>query len=269
MGNHTNPAKWEARQRLEFIELATYWRGWIRRSDLQNFFGISLPQASADFQAYLTINPGSLDYDLRGKRYLAAKKMKALLIRPDLSGAIGIFLGTERKSHARTGDRVATIDLPYRRVPPEVAQCVFRAVYESLAAEIHYFSIKSASADWRWISPHAFGFDGHRWHARAWCHEDRTFKDFVLGRISRIRGLKPLSEKPPMDKDWNTWVTVKLKAHETLNTNQRRALEADYSMRNGFTSIRVRKAMLIYTLAHLRIEKDGDIIPERLQLVEG
>lgn len=129
----------------------------------------------------------------------------------------------------------------------------FRAVYESLAAKIHYFSIKSATTGWRWISPHAFGFDGHRWHARASCHEDRAFKDFVLGRISRVRNLKPLSERPPMDKDWNTWVTVQLKAHESLSKNQRRALEADYAMRDGVASVRVRKAMLIYTLAQLRV----------------
>jgi len=268
MGNHTNPAKWDARQRLEFIELAAYWRGWVRRSDLQEFFGISLPQASADFQAYLTLNPGSLDYDLRAKRYLASPRMKARLVQPDLAGAIGIFLGPERKSQTGTSDRVATIDLPYRRVPPEVAQRLFRAVCENQSVEIRYFSLKSAAAGWRWISPHAFGFDGHRWHVRAWCHVDCEFKDFVLGRIDLVRGVGPAPEQPSRDKEWNTWVTVRLKPHSGLTPIQRRSLEADYAMKGGVALVRVRKAMLIYTLAQLRVTKKGDEIPERLELVD-
>ena len=34
------------------------------------------------------------------------------------------------------------------------------------------------------IEPHALGYDGFRWHARARDAEDGAFKDYVLGRLS-------------------------------------------------------------------------------------
>ena len=41
---------------------------------------------------------------------------------------------------------------------------------------------------WRRITPHAFGYDGFRWHVRAYCHLDNKFKDFLLPRILEVRG---------------------------------------------------------------------------------
>ncbi|MFA5263589.1 MAG: hypothetical protein WC378_07155 [Opitutaceae bacterium] len=48
---------------------------------------------------------------------------------------------------------------------------------------------------------------------------------------------------------------------------QHKALEADYAMRGGIASVRVRKAMLIYTLAQLQIERNDEVVSPRLQLL--
>lgn len=42
-----------------------------------------------------------------------------------------------------------------------------------IVARPYYQSMNRDRPDpaWRRISPHAFGFDGLRWHVRAWCHE--------------------------------------------------------------------------------------------------
>jgi len=264
MGNTTNPTRWDVRRRLEFIELAAFWRGWIQRSDLTSEFGQSLPQASSDLQKYMEMNPDALRYDLNIKRYFGAADMELKLAKLDLSDAVRRFLGSDGKSSA-TGDKVALIDLPFRAVSATVARDVFRAIAQSLAIEIHYLSIHGNSESWRWITPHAFAHDGYRWHVRAYCHRDHSYKDFVIGRVSKTRppteNEKPKSE----DKDWNTWETIRLKPHSKLSEIQRRAIELDFEMKSGGVTLKVRKSMKNYTLAYLRLIKvDG--FPELLEL---
>jgi hypothetical protein len=69
VANLTNSQAWFPRCRLAWMERQAQQAGSINRSDLSATFGISKAQASADFQEYLTLNPGSLIYDLRSKAY--------------------------------------------------------------------------------------------------------------------------------------------------------------------------------------------------------
>lgn len=265
MGNTTNPDKWDARQRLNFIEMAAFWRGWIGRGDLEREFGISLPQASADLQAYLTQFPDSLRYDLKSKRYVATDSIECRLSPPDFSRAATKFLGSASKLQT-AGDRVAAIDLPLRAADPGVVRRVFRAVHEKLAVQIHYLSINSGTSAWRWISPHAFGHDGYRWHARAFCHESNGYKDFVLGRISDAKEPEARGEPPKSDSEWDTWEKLILRPNTALDAVQRKAVEFDYAMRQGRVTLEVRRAMLEYTLAYLRLSKKH--FPRQLELAD-
>ena len=49
--------RWGAERRLEFIEFRLYWEGGIRRADITEKFGVSVPQASADIGAYQLTAP--------------------------------------------------------------------------------------------------------------------------------------------------------------------------------------------------------------------
>lgn len=266
MGNTTNPEKWDVRRRLEYIELSAFWRGWIQRSDLATEFGLSLPQASSDLQAYLELNPDALQYDLKAKRYFGSSEMTLKLAPFDLGVAVSRFLTSAEKSNVLS-DRTARIDLPFRATPPPVARDLFRAIVQSLSVEIYYLSIHSSTEGWRWVTPHAFAHDGYRWHVRAFCHRDESYKDFVVGRISKTRA--PINRKHPSipDTDWDTWETIQLKAHSDLSDIQRRAIELDFEMKRGTVSLRVRKSMKAYTLAYLRLKKT-DGFPTLLELEE-
>lgn len=257
MGNTTNPDKWDAKQRLEFIEQAAFWRGWLQRADLVGEFGISLPQASADLQAYLEQNPDSLEYDLNAKRYVASSDMRLKFTSGNLDHAIGRFLGARSKDRLPT-DRVALIDLPYRATPLPIAKDVFRAVAGKLGIEVNYLSVNSNTEGWRWISPHAFAHDGYRWHVRAYCHRDHSYKDFVLGRMSKTKPPLEYTQPSKEDADWNTWETIRLKAHSKLSEIQRRAVELDFDMKQGGVALRVRRSMMNYTLAYLRLTQGID-----------
>lgn len=266
MGNTTNPDRWDARQRLEFIETAAWWRGLIRRSDLVNEFGISLPQASADLQAYLETNPGSLDYDLRAKTYVAAASMVPRLTHPVLRDAVRRLI-PDRASTAAEPSIVGYIDLPYRSEPAETTKHLFRAVWQKKAIEVRYVSLNGGTETWRWISPHAFAHDGYRWHVRALCHRDQRFKDFVIGRMPEVREPVASSEITGPDHEWNTMVKIRLRPHRKLTDIQQRAIKLDFEMRQGLVTLEVRKSMLNYTLAYLGLRGAGEF-PKLLELAD-
>ncbi len=246
MGNRTDPSKRSAQERLLYIEQLAYWRGWIRRQDLAARFGISIPQASADLAAYNDINPGALSYNKSEKRYEGSPNMGTVLSKARFGEAMAV-LGEIKDQRVET---VVRIDLPLRSEPAAVVRQLVAAAMAHRAIEIHYYSVNSGNATWRWISPHAFAHDGYRWHVRAWCHRDKAYKDFVFGRISGTRGSKPTGTVPA-DTDWLTHVTVRFRARATLSPVQQQAVARDFAMKNGVGRLRVRRAMLFYTLAYL------------------
>ena len=71
--------KWGVERRLEFIEFRLFWEGSINRADIVEYFGVSVPQASKDLTLYQERAPGNMEYDTRGKRYVAADKVRAAI----------------------------------------------------------------------------------------------------------------------------------------------------------------------------------------------
>jgi len=265
MGNKTNTDNWGARERLLYLERLAYWRGWVRRGDLSEKFGISIPQASADIAEYLKRNVPALRYDLSQKRYVANPGMTPVFERGGLDEAVQLLVsGGAEVAHV---DRVARIDLPHRHASPEVVRDLVRAVFAVALIDLYYYSVNSGTEGWRTVSPHAFAHDGYRWHVRAWCHEDSVYKDFVLGRIAQVRASDRNSDSRPPDAEWLEFVNVRFRAHRGLSAVQREALERDFAMKEGVAVVRVRKAMLLYTLVYLGLDNSGTVPVRRLELV--
>ena len=84
--NHTNSGAWFPRCRLAWLERTARAQGTICRGDLCRTFGISTAQASADFQTYLALNPGSLRYDLSAKRYCWRPRAKLVILPAPWAG---------------------------------------------------------------------------------------------------------------------------------------------------------------------------------------
>ena len=100
------------------------------------------------------------------------------------------------------------------------------------------------------------GFDGFRWHTRAFCLTDQSFKDFLLSRIIETRGTKPSEAEPETDADWNEHVTLEIGPHPELSDTQQKVIALDYGMRSGKAKIPVRKALLYYALKRLGLDTD-------------
>jgi hypothetical protein len=267
-------ARWSVERRLEFIDFRLYWEGRINRGDLVDFFGISVPQASADFSRYQESAPANFVYDMTLKTYVAGAGFRPTFFIPSAEQylaqyrlrAAGIL--TEGESWVARLPAYSVVPLPRRRLEPQTLRRILEAIRSKASIEISYQSFSCPEPNWRWISPHALGFDGFRWHARAWCHTHTDFRDFVLARVLRIRAVKPADIDPARDAGWQREVTLKLGPHPEMSAGARRAIELDYGMIDGVVEIRTRACLSYYLERQLGLDLDpAKLPPGRQQIV--
>ena len=251
-----SPPRWSVERRLSFIAERLGWEGRINRADLVARFGISPNQATADLKRFAEANPGALHYDIHARTYTAGRRP----LVPDAAAALrllqqlqlvaeGVMPATDALLSAPIP--VDTADLPPRRVSPGTLAAVIAAIQKRQVLLATYQSFSTPEPRPRLLEPHALVFDGFRWHARARDAEEDLFKDFVLGRLSHVRLGGEAQRDPMTDTAWNTCVTLVLAPHPGLSPNQRAAIAADYGMRRGRLSIRVREATLFYAKRRL------------------
>lgn len=262
MGAERADLRWGVERRLEFIEFRLFWEGHVNRSDLIDSFGISVQQASTDLNRYLGIAPGNMAYDKSAKTYVRDANFSPVFLKPDasryLSQLRSVADGILETSEAWIGQFPAfdAAPTPARAVDAKTLRSIVAAIRRSEAIEIKYQSLSRPEPKWRWIAPHAIGFDGFRWHARALCEIDGTFKDFLFSRILDTRGTKPSDSDPNVDGDWQEDLIIKIGPHPELSGTQKKVIGLDYCMTNGIVEIRVRRAFLYYTLKRLGLDTD-------------
>ena len=196
-------------------------------------FGVSVPQASEDLSLYQESAPKNLDYDHRVKKYFAARTFKPAFLAPDseaylwqmrddvsaMSGIDGAWL-PDLPPHD-------IVRMPHRNVAAETLREMVSAIRRKKAAEILYQSMNNEEPAWRAISPHAFAFDGLRWHVRAFCHKGQVYKDFLLPRILDVKETDETPVPGLQDVVWNEIFTVTLKPHSKLSKNQAQVVAQD------------------------------------------
>lgn len=254
--------RWGTERRLEFIEFRVYWEGGIRRVDLTDTFGVSVPQASSDLSLYQELAPGNMVYDSSKKMYVATGQFRPKFC--DLSAEkylayLKDCVGEQLKLADNWMSQIPvaeTMPLPNRKVRPDVLKQLVAAVRKCRSVEVSYQSLSMDSSErvWRRISPHAFAFDGMRWHIRAFCHRDTRFKDFVLSRCEGVRNGEAQGCDPAEDHLWHERVDVVLQANPRLKPHQRAAIEEDYAMVDHRLTFAVRKALLFYFEKFLRLD---------------
>jgi hypothetical protein len=254
--------RWGVEKRLEFIEFRLFWEGRINRSDIMDRFCVSMPQASKDLSLYEERAPGNLVYDRREKRYFASPGFKPVFLKPEADRYL-----TQLKSvsdHIVSPDETLLSDMPpldampvpHRRVDVNVLRALLAAIRRGRAIEMLYQSMNPVRSEptWRWMTPHAFGNDGLRWHVRAYCHIDKKFKDFLLSRCLATRSEDDAGATPGKDIYWNEFFDVVLRPNPALSKKQQEVIAQDYKMTNGRIAVAVRKALLYYFQKRLRLD---------------
>jgi len=266
MGSRTPDIRWGVEQRLEFIEFHLLWEGGVNRSDIIGTFGVSVPQASKDLTLHQERAPDNVTYDKSAKRYVTADTFEPRFLKPDpdeyLSRLRSLAEGQTSAAESWISQPPQTdIALtPRRDVDPDVLRKILHAVRETQSVEILYQSMNRARPDpiWRRITPHAFGFDGFRWHARSFCHIEKKFKDFLLPRALDARSFGEPGPSGEQDELWNEYVQIEIAAHPELTESQKHVVEKDYGLEDGKGTLSVRSAMLFYVLKRLGLLGDAE-----------
>lgn len=262
MGTEKADLRWGVERRLEFIEFRLFWEGHVNRGDLMEAFGVSVNQASTDLNRYIGMAPDNMVYDKSARTYIRGSKFDPLFLKPDasryLSQLRSVADGILDRADAWIGQFPSydSAPTPVRGVNAKTLRSVVAAIRRSEAIEVKYQSLSRPEPRWRWIAPHAIGFDGFRWHTRAFCLTDQNFKDFLLSRIIETRGTKPSEVGADGDADWDEQVTLEIGPHPELSDTQQKVIALDYGMRGGRAKIPVRKALLYYALKRLGLDTD-------------
>jgi hypothetical protein len=254
--------RWGVEQRLEFIEFRLYWEGGINRADIMEQFGVSVPQASKDLSLYEEKAPGNLVYDKSEKRYCASEEFRNVFLKPDADRyltqlrTVADSTVMPQETWLSTAPTVDSTPVPHRRVDVDVLRLIVEAIRRHRALKVRYQSMNAKRPEpmWRWISPHAFGNDGLRWHVRAYCHIDRKFKDFILSRCLDAKGDDEAGAPPDRDVHWNKFFDVVLVPNPMLSEEQQKVIAQDYSMANKRVTVPVRNALLYYFRRRLRLD---------------
>lgn len=262
MENDKVELRWGVEQRLEFIEFRLFWEGHVNRSDLMEQFGVSVNQASTDLNRYIGFAPTNMVYDKSARTYVPGPDYSPQFLKPDASRylaqlrslADGIIDSDDTWiAELPSYDAAPT---PVRGVNPTTLRSVVGAIRRNEALEVKYQSLSRPEPIWRWIAPHAIGFDGFRWHTRAFCQTDEVFKDFLLSRIIETRGTGASEVTDAADADWQERVTLEIGPHPELSDTQKQVIALDYGMQGGTAKISVRRALIYYALKRLGLDTD-------------
>lgn len=276
--------RWGQARRLAFIDLRLQYDGRINRTDLMDFFDVSAPQASADLGLYQEQAKGNMDYDASAKAYLAMPGFKPQYGRASASSYLDelyrLACGVVDRDESFVGFLPPTgiVATPARNISADEVSIWVKAVRDKRTLRVEYQSMEHDSPMNLTLCPHAFGFDGLRWHVRAWCFEREAFRDFAIGRLVVTgEATDTTTMHPSQDLGWTTKIDVLLVPNPNLTDSQQRAVEKDYGMQNGRLILSCRQAMLFYTLRHLnllalQIDRDAArqhvIVENRMQVKE-
>ena len=161
----------------------------MNRGDLMDTSGVSVNQASTDLNCYLGVAPDNMVNDKSSRTYVRSSSFEPKFLKPDTSRypsqmqSVGDQILNQSDSWIGQIPTCDAAPIPVRGVDAKNLRSVIAAIRRSVAIEIKYQSFLRPKPHWRWIAPNAIGFEGARWHTRAFCLTDRRFKDILRSRI--------------------------------------------------------------------------------------
>lgn len=239
------------KKRLKFIESRLFWEGKIRRKHLEDFFKISTPQATKDIKHYSDLAPDNLEYDTKGKQYVAKKPFKPCFEEPTAEDYLTRLLHLKRRSDSGEffcGPIVNYEQFPKlsRHVDHDVLKNVIIAIRDKSAIKINYQSMSADSPKNRWVAPHSLAYDGNRWHVRAFCYKKQIYCDFNIGRILKTFQFAESNFDKSLDYAWNTDIDLTIAPHPGLKGGKRACVKLDYNMVDGQRIFSIKAAFYFY-----------------------
>ncbi|MFT5758582.1 MAG: putative DNA-binding transcriptional regulator YafY [Alteromonadaceae bacterium] len=241
------------RERLIFIDLCLSYLGEISRAELIDKFQTGPAAATRDFATYKELAPENMELIHKTKTYHRTEGFKPLFdhetetILHELSCGFG--LSYPNQLHQACINSVSLVNPSSKLI-----SSVMRAIVKKKALKCDYVSLTSGAKQ-RVIIPHSFVNNGKRWHVRAYDHNSKTFKDFVITRFKQLEIIDSdieIGEMKESDNQWNRIVDLTLIPHPKSSFPE--AIELDYAMTDGKLTIQVRAALTGYMLNQWNVD---------------
>ncbi len=247
------------KQRLAYIDFKLMFVGHVNRSELVAYFEQGLSSATRDINLYKELAPKNMEYDPRDKRYYQGAKFQPLF-QHDPRKTLMKLSHDITDGFDAIGDINFPVEAPSQLNIPDiwiVAKLV-QAVINKKAVNVIYTSLSSGSGA-RDIVPHSIVDNGLRWHVRAFDRKTKSFRDFVLTRITKVTikddELSQQEEKLE-DHQWMRMMPLHLVPHPAVEHPT--AIALDYAMTNGVLELNVRAALAGYLLRRWNVDCTED-----------
>ncbi|HJO95769.1 MAG TPA: WYL domain-containing protein [Victivallales bacterium] len=235
--------------RLSYLERVAYWHGKITSKDISDKFSIPQMQADQDIKDYIYMAPNNLEYDSNEQVYKPADL--SFIFIYDENEYINILSTYSREQSVYFN----TLPVITKEFDMMMLRLILRSMFNrSHVLSIEYQSLVTIEPEKRDILPFSLGSFKNRLHLRAYCFKRKAFRDFVLSRITSISKIQPYDGDIIIDADSHSYVTLLVKPHSKLTASQKKCVELEYDMQNGFRKINVEKSMLFYLLDELKLE---------------
>lgn len=233
------------------------WEGRIGRARLIAEFELSPIRASEWLRDFRESYPTWVAWDPKLKAYEATHAAYVAVNRTSTEQPVAAMLAPYLSEEG--GGQMST-DWSFTRTSPQVFSRINLAITDRVRVKFSYCSMGNPEPHERTLEPHSLVKTGRRWHVRGYCVEKQDFRDFVLGRMSKVKLLTdPSTADPKGDRTWSTFVEVRIVAHPKLSEAQQLVVRNEYF--NG-TTARVEKcraALLNYLVQEIRAATDVNV----------
>ncbi|WP_045378189.1 WYL domain-containing protein [Vibrio campbellii] len=244
------------KQRLAYIDFKLMFVGHFTRSEVVEHFKMGLSNATRDINLYKELAAHNLTYDNAEKRYFQTKAFVPLF-NHNANDTLGKLANQLSGGDSVINGLGIPFEAPSQLNAPNtsIVAVLTQAALNNKAVKVRYVSLSSGEST-RTVIPHSIVDNGLRWHIRAYDCQSNEFRDFVISRITKAELLdSTVLETQTMlaDKQWMRFVPLELVPHPK-NVQYPKAIELDYSMKDGKLLIEVRAALTGYLLRRWNVD---------------
>ena len=244
------------KQRLAYIDFKLYFTGMVTRSEIVSHFELGLAAATRDLKFYKENASENMAYDNVEKKYFITTKFKPIF-KHDARRTLIKLANNISDGFDSIGDTSFPIESPSPLNVPDIdiIAKLSQAIINNKSISVIYTSLSSGSGA-RELVPHSIVDNGLRWHLRAYDRKSKSFRDFVLTRITKItiQAQMPSPEEDKLeDHQWMRMVPLQIIPHPN-NVKHPTAIKLDFGMEKGMLEVNVRAAMTGYLLRRWNVD---------------
>ena len=235
------------------------WEGRVRRSRLIAEFGLSPIRASEWLRDFREAHPHWVSWDSKLRADVATARAYSDAEREMNTAQPNAFSAMLVPHALGAPGAQLPVSWDFSHASPRTFSRLNLAIADRLRAKFLYCSMENPEPHERTIEPHTLVKAGRRWHVRGYCLDRQDFRDFVVGRMSKVKLLsEPCVTAVDTDVAWSTVTQLRIVAHPALTSAQQRVIRNEYFNGAAARVESCRAALLGYLVQEIRAATNPD-----------